>query len=44
MDEFESEFAFPTYRYTPDKKQIRDFQGMNLKDIGKPERFTPKDK
>jgi hypothetical protein len=44
MDEFESEFAFPTYKYTPDKKQIREFQGMNLKDIGKPEKFTPKDK
>jgi hypothetical protein len=44
MDEFESEFAFPTYRYTPDKKQIRDFQGMNLKDVGKPEIFIPKDK
>ena len=34
MDEFESEFAFPTYRYTPDKKQIRDFQGNEFERCG----------
>lgn len=44
MDEFESEFAFPTYRYVPEKEPIKQFQAMDLKDIGKPERFTPKDK
>ena len=44
MDEFESEFAFPTYRYTPAKEPIKQFQGMSLNDIGKADKFKPKDK